>query len=45
MFKILKKNCDLPPREVVQAVLTDIDLHTAGGTMSDDQSLIVLKVS
>jgi sigma-B regulation protein RsbU (phosphoserine phosphatase) len=45
LFKIVKKSCDLPPAEIVRAVFADIDRHAAGGPMSDDQSLIAIKVS
>jgi sigma-B regulation protein RsbU (phosphoserine phosphatase) len=45
LFKIVKKGCNLPPAEVVQAVFADLDRHAAGGPMSDDQSLIAIKVS
>jgi phosphoserine phosphatase RsbU/P len=45
LFSVLKKSCQLTTREIVQSVFTDIDAHTAGGPMSDDQSLIAVKVS
>jgi sigma-B regulation protein RsbU (phosphoserine phosphatase) len=45
LFNVLKKSCELPPCEIVKAVFSDIDAHTAGGPMSDDQSLIAVKVS
>jgi phosphoserine phosphatase RsbU/P len=45
LFSVLKKSCALSPDAVVQAVFNDIDAHTVGGPMSDDQSLIVVKVS
>jgi sigma-B regulation protein RsbU (phosphoserine phosphatase) len=45
IFNVLKQSCKLPPRDIVQAVFNDIDEHTAGGPMSDDQSLISIKVS
>jgi sigma-B regulation protein RsbU (phosphoserine phosphatase) len=45
LFKIVKKSCDLPPAEIVRAVFADIDRHSGGGPMSDDQSLIAIKVS
>ena len=45
LFGVLKKSCTLTPCEIVKAVFNDIDVHTAGGPMSDDQSLIAVKVS
>ena len=45
LFNILKKSCESTPSEIVKAVFSDIDAHTAGGLMSDDQSLIAVKVS
>jgi phosphoserine phosphatase RsbU/P len=45
LFSVLKKSCDVTPKDVVQAVYADIDAHTAGGPMSDDQSLIAIRVS
>jgi phosphoserine phosphatase RsbU/P len=45
LFKILKKSAELPTREMIQAIFSDIDQHTDGGPMSDDQSLIAMRVS
>jgi sigma-B regulation protein RsbU (phosphoserine phosphatase) len=45
LFKMLKKTAELPPREIIQAIFNDIDQHTDGGPMSDDQSLIAMRVS
>ena len=44
LFKVLKKSADLPTRELIQVIFSDIDQHTDGGPMSDDQSLIAMRV-
>jgi sigma-B regulation protein RsbU (phosphoserine phosphatase) len=45
LFKVLESNCGESTRHIVDAVFTDIDKWTAGGPMSDDQTLIALKVT
>jgi sigma-B regulation protein RsbU (phosphoserine phosphatase) len=45
LFKVLENNCGESTRHIVDAVFTDIDKWTAGGPMSDDQTLIALKVT
>jgi hypothetical protein len=45
LFKVIKNTCDLGPAAVVEAIFVDIDRHTGGGSMTDDQSLIALKIT
>jgi sigma-B regulation protein RsbU (phosphoserine phosphatase) len=45
LFKAVKKRCNLAPSEIVQGVFADIDEHTNGGPMTDDQSLIAIKIN
>jgi phosphoserine phosphatase RsbU/P len=44
LFKAIKPACDLPPREIVDAVFADLDQHMTGMPFTDDQSLIAIKV-
>ena len=45
IFKVVAANAAQPTRQIVDAVLADLDKWTAGGPMSDDQTLIALKVT
>ncbi|HYP13636.1 MAG TPA: SpoIIE family protein phosphatase [Bryobacteraceae bacterium] len=45
LFHAVKEGCKLMPQELVASIFADIDAHTSGGPMNDDQSLIILKVS
>ena len=44
LFKALKASAHLPASDLVTALFEDLDKHTDGTPMSDDQSLIVAKV-
>ncbi len=44
LFKALKASAHLPAKELVAALFADLDKHTDGEPMTDDQSLIVAKV-
>lgn len=44
LFKALKATCHLSASEVVSALFEDLDKHADGTPMSDDQTLIVVKV-
>jgi phosphoserine phosphatase RsbU/P len=44
LFKAVKAAATLPAKQVLAAIVEDIDQHMDGGPMSDDQSLIVAKV-
>jgi sigma-B regulation protein RsbU (phosphoserine phosphatase) len=44
LFKALKSVCDKPAQAMVTALFEDLDKHTDGGPMTDDQTLIVVKV-
>jgi sigma-B regulation protein RsbU (phosphoserine phosphatase) len=44
LFKALKGVCDQPANKVVDAIFADLDAHTDGGPMTDDQTLIVARV-
>jgi phosphoserine phosphatase RsbU/P len=44
LFKALKNACSLSATDVVSAIFADLDKHTDGAPMSDDQTLIAVKV-
>jgi sigma-B regulation protein RsbU (phosphoserine phosphatase) len=44
LFKALKNVCDRPANDVVTAIFADLDAHTDGAPMTDDQTLIVARV-
>jgi phosphoserine phosphatase RsbU/P len=44
LFKAVKAAATLPAKQVLAAIVEDLDQHMDGGPMSDDQSLIVAKV-
>ena len=44
LFKAVKAAATLPVKQILAAIVDDIDQHMDGGPMSDDQSLIVAKV-
>lgn len=44
LFKAMKGICDQPAEAVVSAIFADLDAHTDGGPMTDDQTLIVARV-
>jgi sigma-B regulation protein RsbU (phosphoserine phosphatase) len=43
--KVLRKQCDDSPDKIANGILTDLDEFTDGTPVSDDQTLIVMKVS
>lgn len=43
-FRLLKKMCEQPPAEIVQAIFADIDKHRKDLPLWDDQTLIVFRV-
>jgi sigma-B regulation protein RsbU (phosphoserine phosphatase) len=45
LFKVLEANCRQSPKQIVDAVFADIDAWMAGGPMTDDQTMIALKVT
>jgi sigma-B regulation protein RsbU (phosphoserine phosphatase) len=45
LFKVMHKACNLPPKGIVDAIFADIDRFTDGGPMTDDQTLIAMKVT
>jgi sigma-B regulation protein RsbU (phosphoserine phosphatase) len=45
LFRRLKKSADDPAREVVGAIFNDIDRFRGSSPLTDDQTLIVLKVN
>ena len=45
LFKVVEANSAESTKHIVDAVLADIDKWTAGGPMSDDQTLIALKIT
>jgi sigma-B regulation protein RsbU (phosphoserine phosphatase) len=44
LFRRLRKSLDLSPRDVVGAIFNDIDRFRGSSPLTDDQTLIVLKV-
>jgi phosphoserine phosphatase RsbU/P len=44
LFRALKAASDLPAPDILTAIFADIDRHTGGAAMTDDQTLIVGKV-
>ncbi|HYI94923.1 MAG TPA: GAF domain-containing SpoIIE family protein phosphatase [Bryobacteraceae bacterium] len=44
LFKALKAAAQLPAKELVATLFADLDKHTDGAPMTDDQTLIVAKV-
>lgn len=45
LLQVVRSGCQLSPPDLVTAIFKDIDAHTAGGPMNDDQSLMVLKIT
>jgi phosphoserine phosphatase RsbU/P len=45
LFRLLKANCALSPKHIVDAVYADLVRWQAGGTMNDDQTIVAVKVS
>jgi sigma-B regulation protein RsbU (phosphoserine phosphatase) len=45
LFKALEANCRQTPKQIVDAIFVDIDSWMAGGPMTDDQTMIALKVT
>jgi sigma-B regulation protein RsbU (phosphoserine phosphatase) len=45
LFKALEANCRQSPKQIVDAIFADIDAWMAGGPMTDDQTMIALKVT
>ncbi|MBC7926550.1 MAG: SpoIIE family protein phosphatase, partial [Bryobacteraceae bacterium] len=43
-FRILKKNCNKTVKEVADAVMADVDKHRGDVMLTDDQTLIVIRV-
>jgi serine phosphatase RsbU (regulator of sigma subunit) len=41
---LVARERELPAQEIVQKVLTDVDLFSRGGTHEDDRVILVLKV-
>ena len=41
---LLRKICHKPPREIVDAILADLDAFTEDGVAFDDQTIIAMKV-
>jgi sigma-B regulation protein RsbU (phosphoserine phosphatase) len=44
LFKALKSVCEKPAQAIVTVLFEDLDKHTDGGSMTDDQTLIAVKV-
>jgi sigma-B regulation protein RsbU (phosphoserine phosphatase) len=44
LFRVLKDVCGRPPKDIVDAMFVDIDHHREQVPLTDDQTLIVLKV-
>lgn len=44
LFRVLKKNCPSTPQEVVDSIFADLDNYRDGGPMTDDETLILMKV-
>jgi phosphoserine phosphatase RsbU/P len=43
-FRVMKSMCDSTPKEIVEAILADIDAHRGDVPLSDDQTLIAIRV-
>ena len=44
VIKLLKKHAAQPPKAIADAVIAALDVHRAGTPLSDDQSVVVLRV-
>jgi sigma-B regulation protein RsbU (phosphoserine phosphatase) len=44
LVELVARERELPAQEIVQKVLTDVDLFSRGGTHEDDRVILVLKV-
>ncbi|MFY9802411.1 MAG: GAF domain-containing SpoIIE family protein phosphatase [Candidatus Acidiferrales bacterium] len=44
LVELVARNRELPAQEIVQSVLTEVDLFSRGGTHEDDRVILVLKV-
>jgi sigma-B regulation protein RsbU (phosphoserine phosphatase) len=45
LFKVVKANSQESPKAIVEAIFTDLDRWTDGGSMTDDQTVIAIKVN
>jgi len=43
-FKMLKKNCDAPVKEISEAIFKDLDNWRGEMALSDDQTIVVIRV-
>ena len=43
-FRVMKSLCHSTPKEIVEAILADIDAHRGDVPLTDDQTLIVIRV-
>ena len=44
LFKALKSVCDSSAADIVKAVFDDVDRHTDGAPMTDDQTVLAARV-
>jgi sigma-B regulation protein RsbU (phosphoserine phosphatase) len=44
VIKLLKKHASQPPKAIADAVIAALDEHRAGTSISDDQSVVILRV-
>jgi sigma-B regulation protein RsbU (phosphoserine phosphatase) len=44
LFRAVKESCQLSPRDIVNAIFADLDAHRDGRPLSDDQTLIAMKI-
>jgi sigma-B regulation protein RsbU (phosphoserine phosphatase) len=44
LFKMLKQHCGEQPKAILDAIFADIDRFTDGGPMTDDQTMVAIKV-
>jgi phosphoserine phosphatase RsbU/P len=45
LFKTLRAHCGNPPQAIVNAIFAELDAFAEGGPLSDDQTMVVLKVT
>jgi phosphoserine phosphatase RsbU/P len=45
LFKTLRAHCGKPPQAIVDGIFAELDAFAEGGSLTDDQTMVVLKVT